>query len=542
LSRPATIPDALFATAERGAGQYVFHLADGIVRLSCEELAERAFRQARRLMARGVEPGDAVGVLGPNRPEWVVSAFATWIAGAVLVPVQIPLRIRDPDAFRERLRSLVVAGGCRLVFTDPALAELLPEGAGVTWEEKGEESAGNPPGAAPDSPAVIQFTSGSTSAPKGALIPHAAVMAQTNVLERGFHRDGVPRTTLSWTPYFHDLGLIANVLLAAVWGSTSNHLPTERFARDPAEWLRLVQATRAELTVAPSTAFGTAVKAAMRSGERIDLSSLEVAFFAAEGVDPEVAGKTMAMAEERFGFPGGALGSSYGLAEAVMAASYSIVGSGVHVDRISLDELAASGAAVPAEGERTKLMVSAGPPVPPMGVRIVADSGERLPERHVGEVQLRGPSLMSGYVGADAPDPFIDGWLRTGDLGYMADGELYISGRAKGMVISMGHNYYPEDFEWAAARADGVRPGRTVAFSLPDSERIVVLVEVVDGRSPNGLRLDVKRAVTDAVGVSPDEVLVLPSGAVEKTTSGKLRRGAMRDAYLDGTLAGIGPN
>jgi fatty-acyl-CoA synthase len=538
LSRHATIPNALFATAERGAGQYSFHLDDGVVRLSCEELAERAARQARRLIARGVEPGDAVGVLGPNRPEWVVSAFATWIAGAVLVPVQIPLRIRDPGAFREQLRSLVAAGDCRLVLADPALAALLPEGIAAAWEEKGEESAEAPPGPAPDSAAVIQFTSGSTSEPKGALISHAAVMAQIGVLERGFHREGTPRTSLSWTPYFHDLGLIHNVLPASVWGLVSSHLPTERFARDPAEWLRLVEETRAEITIAPSTAFGAAVKAAVRGGERIDLSSLEIGFFVAEGVDPDIAGKTMALAEERFGLPPEALGSTYGLAEAVLAVAYPIVGSGMRLDRVSIDELAGSGVAATASDGHTRLMVSSGPPEPPMEVRIVADSGEPLSERSVGEVQLRGPSMMSRYVGPDAPDPFVDGWLQTGDLGYMAEGELYISGRAKGMVVSMGHNYYPEDFEWAAARAPGVRPGRTVAFSLPDSEKIVVLVEAAEDHSPNGLRREVRHAVTDAVGVSPDDVVVLPTGTVEKTTSGKLRRGAMRAAYLDGALAG----
>ena len=170
------------------------------------------------------------------------------------------------------------------------------------------------------------------------------------------------------------------------------------------------------------------------------------------------------------------------------------------------------------------------------GGRIAGPDGD-LAEREVGEIVLRGPSLMSGYVGAGAPDPFVDGWLRTGDLGYLADGELFPVGRAKDMVIAMGHNYYAEDFEWAAGRVAGVRPGRSVAFTAPDSEQVVLLVEPSENGDADLLRRDVRRAVADAVGVAPGEVVVLPPGTVEKTTSGKLRRAAMREAYVNGSFA-----
>jgi fatty-acyl-CoA synthase len=144
---------------------------------------------------------------------------------------------------------------------------------------------------------------------------------------------------------------------------------------------------------------------------------------------------------------------------------------------------------------------------------------------------------MSGYVGSDAPDPFVDGWLRTGDLGYLADRELYVTGRAKDVMIVMGHNYYPEDFEWAAGRVRGVRPGRCVAFNLPGSEDVAVLVEAQDGFDSNGFADRVGDEIADAIGIHPRDVVVLPPGAVEKTTSGKLRRAAMREAYASGALA-----
>ena len=534
IARPTTIPEALFATAEREDGKYVFHLDAGPVSISCSELAERAQRGARRLMALGVEPGDAVGILGPNRPEWVVGAFATWIAGATLVPVQIPLRIRDPDAFREQLRRLVEVGHCRRVLSDARLTAMLPAGVGVPWDEVGDESLEEPAAPTPDSIAVIQFTSGSTSVPKGARLTHAAVMAQIDLLRHGYrYEDGTPRAVLGWTPFFHDLGLFANLIQPAVTGSTTHHLPTERFARDPAEWLRLVQSTRVAATVAPSTAFGSALRTVIRRGESVDLSSLDTAYFAAEGIDPEVA-RRMVDTARRFDFRPEALGGSYGLAEAVMAVAYSLPGTGLHVDRISLQELTASKIATPTKGGAARLVVSSGPPH--MDLRIAGQEGI-LSERHVGEIQVRGPSLMSGYIGAEAPDPFVNGWLCTGDLGYLAGGELYVTGRAKDLIISAGHNHYPEDFEWAAAQVPGVRTGRCVAFTKPGTERVIVLVEPSDpDADPAGLTREVSDKITGAVGVPPAEVLVLPAGTVEKTTSGKLRRASMRDAYASGAL------
>lgn len=531
---PLTIPEALLAAADRDAGGLVFHLEEGPQRLTFPELAERAQRGASRLAALGIEPGDAVGLLGPNCPEWAVWSFAAWSVGAVLVPVQIPLRVRNPDAFRIQLRNLVAAGGCRRVLADPRFAGLLPEDVAVAWGESGNWSAAPHPAPSLDSAAVLQFTSGSTAAPKGALLTHAAVSAQMDLLRAGYrYPDGSPRPVLSWTPFFHDLGLFAGLVQPAYTGSTTHYLPTERFAADPAEWLRLAEATRPAVTVGPSTAFGSALRAAERRDERIDLSSLEAAYFAAEGVDPDVSRRMVERARD-FGLRPEAIGASYGLAEAVMAVSYSYVGTGLILDRVSVSELAVAAVATPAGDEPCRTMISAGPPH--TDVRIAGSDGDTLPQRHVGEIQVRGPSLMSGYVGDDVPNPFADGWLCTGDLGYLAEGELYVTGRQKDLVISLGHNYYPEDFEWAAARVDGVRPGRCAAFNLPGTEEIVVLVEASDGKPSQRLEREVRRAVVDAVGVAPSAVAVLPPGAVEKTTSGKLRRRAIRDAYLNGAL------
>jgi acyl-CoA synthetase (AMP-forming)/AMP-acid ligase II len=537
VSRPPTIVEALLATAEREAGGYVFHLEDGVVRLSCAELAEQARLQARRLLALGVEPGDAVGVLGPNRPEWVISAFAIWLAGAALVPVQKRLRVRDPAAFRDQMDSLLSVAGCRLVLAGSDLTSLLPDGVGVPWDGRGEASAEEPAAPAPTDAAVIQFTSGSTSTPRGALVTHAAVMAQTDILDELIVNGDAYRDSIGWVPFFHDLGLFLNVLPAAVWGLTSHHLPTERFARDPAEWLRLTAQTRVAQTITPASGLGNALRVLARRRERVDLSALEAVRFAAEGVDPNVL-RQLSEAETSLNLRPEALGSSYGMAETALAVTYSSPGSGLRLEYVSVDALATDGVAVPAGAGPSRLLVACG--VPKMELRIHGSEGD-LPDRHVGEILLCGPSMMSRYVGPGAPDPFVDGWLHTGDVGYMADGQLYVTGRVKDMVIVMGDNYYPEDFEWAAGRVEGVRPGRCVAFARHGTDDVVVLVEAADGFDPGALEAAVRNAAADAVGIPPSEVVVLSPGTVQKTTSGKLRRAAMREEYARGALTSASP-
>jgi fatty-acyl-CoA synthase len=536
VNSTSTIPEALAVAVAEDTVEFRFHLDEGVVAIPVAELAERASRGARRLIARGVQPGDVVGVLGPNRPEWLVWAHAIWMAGAAVAPLQIPLRIRDPDAYAEQLSSFVRAAGCRLVLADPRLAPLLPDDA-VAWEETGEESGEEPVAPATDSTAVIQFTSGSTAAPKGVVLPHGAMTAQLSFIYNHYYKGNPIGSTVSWAPFFHDLGLVVSVLLSTRSRSPIEVLPTERFARDPAEWLRLVERTRALGTLGPSSAFGAAIRAAERRGERMDLSSLLVAHFAAEGVDPGVAQSMAETGVREFGLPPEALGSTYGMAETVLGVSYSPMGGGMKIDRISLEALAESGLATPATGGPSRDMVSCGTPV--MELRIADAEGAALAERQVGEILVRGPSLMSGYLGKDIPDPILDGWLQTGDMGYLADGELYVSGRAKDIVIMTGQNYYPDDFEWAASRVEGVRPGRCVAFAKPETDDLVLLVEPADGADPEALRQTVKRSVAKAIGVSPSDVLVLPRGTIEKTTSGKLRRAAMRSAYADGALVAM---
>lgn len=526
----SSIPERLAAAT----GSLVFHLEDGPVTLRPDELEQRAKAAAGELIRRGVGPGDRVGVLGPNRPEWVVWAHAAWMVGAVLVPLQVPLRVRDAEAFLERIAALLTTARCAVVVADPALLFAIPEDVALAWDTAPRHTGASWTPPSTDDPAVVQFTSGSTAAPRGALLTHGAVLAQVRGLADALIRQD--DVVLAWAPFYHDLGLFLLVVSRVLCGVEAHVLPTERFARDPSRWLEMVAEVGATFTIGPQSAWSAAFRGATRRGARLDLSSAEVAMFAAEGIDPAFVDRMQELGEP-VGMSPDAIASSYGLAEAVLGVTHSPRGAGLRMHAVDRDLLTRSGRAVErAAGERR--VVSAGVPMAGIEIRIAGD-GVALRDDTVGEIQVRGESLMSGYVGAVVDDPFVDGWLRTGDLGYMHGGELYVTGRAKDVLIVMGENHYPEDFEWAAGRVEGVRAGRCVAFVDTATERLCLLVEPAASADIAALPRAVKAQVADVVGSFPGDVVVVAAGTIEKTTSGKLRRGHMRSLYEQGRLDAI---
>lgn len=523
--------------AESTRAELIFHLRDGTQHLPAEQLLEQARRGAVALAGWGVEPGDTVGILGPNRPEWARWAFATWAAGAAVVPLPYHLRVPDPEAFAQRVGSLIQAAGCKVVLAHPRFFPYFPPGLGVSWDAdlpRSTAPAGREP--RPEDRAVIQFTSGSTASPKGVVLTHSAVLAgiRNSFMGAGSNPDHV---YLSWLPFFHDWGLFGYLVWSIVMATETHILPTERFAKDPSEWLRLAGRVRATATPGPTSAWDAALRVASRRPDGIDLSSLLVCSLAAEAIEPRVVDRMLDVGAS-LGLRPDALSGAYGMAETTLGITVTSEGSGVRIDSVDRERLAGTGAAVPAAGAEAKRVVACGPPVPGTEIRIMGEEGE-LPERRVGEIQVRGPSLMEGYLGDAGPDPFIDGWLRTGDLGYMSDGELYVTGRSKDVIIVMGRNYAPQDIEWAAERVEGIRVGRCVAFGREAVEGEVVVAAEAKGDDVDGLPERVWQAVSDAVGIVPREVIVLPRGTVPMTTSGKLRRSWVREAYAAGDLSGI---
>ncbi len=534
-----TLAEALEG-AVHTAAELVFHPHDGEVRLPAGMLLEQARAGATLLVDRGVRAGDTVGVLGPNAPGWARWAFATWLAGATLVPVPYHLRTPDPAAFAEQIGALLRTSRCRLVLADPRFLPLLPPGVGLAWNTdlpRAVPTHVREP--RPGDVAVIQFTSGSTAAPKGAALTHRAILAGVRNSWAGSGLDPTGWVQLSWLPFFHDWGLFGYLVWSVVMGTRSHILPTERFARDPSEWLRLAGTVGAMMTPGPTSAWDAALRVASRRPQGIDLSTLRICTLAAEAIEPRVLNRILDQGAE-YGLHPDAPNGAYGMAEATLAVTVGPVQEHIRVDVLDRSALASTGVATRAEnGAGTKPVVSCGVPVPGAEVRISGPHGS-VPERHVGEILLRGPSLMDGYVGDDREDPFADGWLRTGDLGYLADGELYVTGRVKDLVIVMGRNYASQDLEWTAERVDGVRAGRSAAFSIGDADGgAVVVVESRRAEDIDELPRTVWRAISDTLGIVPREVLVLPAGSIPVTTSGKLRRGWARESYARGDLDGL---
>ena len=530
-----TLPEAIEKRAVAGGGELVFHLAEGTTVLSAADVAREAESRARSLLSLGVGPGERVGVLGPNSPDWAIWAASVWRLGATLFPLPYPW-LTTAESLSQQLAAMTAAVDCRLVLAHPDMLASVPEQLRVAWNDVPAGHGRVPSTPSPDDLAVIQLTSGSTAAPKGVMLSHRSVLTalqsatESSALRRGHDR------LVGWLPFFHDYGLFGFMARPLVMGLDVHILPTERFAEDPALWWRLIGSVGATFTAGPASAWAMTARSLEASSEGVDLRTLRGCVMAAETINVDTVERVRAVGG-RFGLRPEAISGAYGLAEATLGVTGMPMGSGMRIDEIDTERFAGAGEAVPARDGPVKRVASCGRPMKGIEIRVVGPGGD-LPTRKVGEVHVRGPSLMRGYIGAQGPDPFVDGWLRTGDLGYVAEGELFITGRVKDIIILMGRNYAAEDLEWAAATVPGVRPGRCVAFSRPNVSdgEAVLLVESRQGADVRKLARSVRMAVATQVGAIPLEVVVLPPGTIEKTTSGKLRRSAMRDAYAGGSL------
>jgi fatty-acyl-CoA synthase len=533
----ATLFGSLVEAADDGGPPLWFHSLEGSERLDLGDLAERALDRAGLLAARGVEPGDRVGLLGGNVSQWGVCAFGAWARGATLVPLPFHLRIRDAEAFRSQLGRLVDAAGCGVVLAEERFLPYLPPETAVPWEEPAP-LAQDAAGAVPvEATAVIQFTSGSTMAPRGVVLSHRAVLAGIECLRRGFRVTTSDRYC-GWLPFFHDNGVFGFLVRPIVHRCEGHVLATDAFAADPSRWFRVIGERGVTITAGPSSGFAVALRAALRTPRGIDLSTLELVVLSAEMIEPHLVDR-LEKHGPGLGLRAESLAGAYGLAEATLGVTVTKRGAGLPIQAVDLRSLAETGRAEPAEGAPAKRIASCGRPHPGIDIRIGSPTRPR-PERTVGEVLVRAPSLMDGYLGEVTDETFVDGWLRTGDLGYLADGELYVTGRAKDIIVSVGRNYAPEDIEWAAARVPGVRLGRVIAFADPTGGEgaVIVMLEAREGADEAEVAAKVRRGVTDAVGLVLRRVVVVPHDTLPKTTSGKLRRSAAREAYLHNESTG----
>lgn len=549
--------DRLHAWSEREPARVRVHRVDCRARGEMEtapftgpELLEAAGRAAAALRERGARAGDRVVLCLPNR-ESFVSAFlgAQWL-GAIPVPLPPLGLMTAPGALSERIRSVVADCAPAAVVADaPTLASLrllTPEAlSGRQAFDAAELERADAPApprerARPEQTALIQYTSGSTAAPRGVVVTHRNLAANcTAIARRGAFEQ--QERFVSWLPGYHDMGLIGGLLVALHHGHVLYWMNAQDFMSRPPTWLRAISKFRANISGAPNSAYRLCLRMAQDRGlEELDLSSWRWAFCGAEPVDIATMRAFMEVFG-RHGFRKNALHPVYGLAEGTLAVTFPDAGEPVRVDRVSRAALAA-GRAVPAEGEGSVELVSVGYAMPEHEVRVVDPAtGEAVGERQAGEVVTSGPSVTPGYYGQP---PREGKELRTGDLGYFADGRLYVVDRIKDLIIVAGRNVSPVDVE-RAAQVDGVRMGRVAALGVLDPERgtegVVLLLEPSE-RTPEALaevRERVDRALREAHGLAPKDILLLPAGTLERTSSGKLMRRRMRERYLSGELAAL---
>jgi acyl-CoA synthetase (AMP-forming)/AMP-acid ligase II len=344
-------------------------------------------------------------------------------------------------------------------------------------------------------------------------------------------------------PLNHDMGLVGMALGAMYTQRPCVLLPPQAFVKRPAEWLRAITRHRGSISFAPNFAYDLCVRR-VKDLDGLDLSSWRVAGCGAEPIHPP----TLAAFAEKFaavGFRDTSFLPCYGLAEHVLAATFPPHGRRLRTERVSADELTGQRVAVLHQGNGQSIrLVSCGSALPGHEIQVVGEDGQALPERHVGEILLAGPSVMLGYYRQDAltSQSIRDGWLRTGDLGYLSEGELFVCGRAKDVIIVNGRKYHPQDLEWAVDGLAGVRRGRVVAFGAAEdgrADRVVIVVEPSGTVSSESLTDTIRRRVSDLFGLYVDDVTLVPSGTVGRTTSGKVQRAMTKARYERGDLVAV---
>lgn len=508
-----------------------------------------AQRVAAGLWARGVRPGAHLLMLVTDVESAIFTLFGAWSLGAVPVPIGLPFRLDDLGGFIARLRDTARRLDATALVLSTALAPFAPADVGLPVLLAEELVAAEPrddlpdPDAAAERTALIQLTSGSTGRPRGVVIAHGRLLRHLECMSRALpsHAGSV---AVSWLPLHHDMGLVGGLLFPFYNGFVAHMLSPADFRARPMQWLEVMSQARATICAAPPSAYAMLLRLARRAIDAgLDLSAWECAMIGAEPIPADLL-RRFADAFAPTGFRAEAFFPVYGLAEATVAVSFPRLLAPTHVDRIDRGALERRGEAVPSDGPHALELVAVGRPIPETEVRVVDESGADLPERRVGELLVRAPSLMRGYYkdpGATA-EVLRAGWLSTGDLGYVAGGELFITGRKKELIIRGGLNLIPTVIEEIAGEVEGVRPGGLAAVGVRVAELATEQVHLVaetrlDEPAWPELRARIDRALKTR-GVAVDRIVLVGPGALPRTTSGKLRRREVAESLAAGLVPG----
>jgi fatty-acyl-CoA synthase len=532
----ATMTEALDYVAQGKKGMN-FHDARATVSrvYTYAELREDAIRAAHRLKARGIQPGERVALIAETAAEFVALFYGAMYAGAWPVPLPLPTSFGGKEAYIDQLTV-------QLNSSDPALLLYPPElpmageaaaAAGFRSEDWASFFAADVAPCPLDAPkaddiAYLQYSSGSTRFPHGVVITHRALMSNLAAHADSMHI-GQGDRGVSWLPFYHDMGLVGCMMSMVANQMSVDYLKTEDFARRPLAWLDLVTRNK-EQTMSYSPTFGYDICARRVSSQtdvanRFDLSRWRVDVYAPAGFDAA------------------SFLPSYGLAEATLAVTVMPPSEGIVVELVEETLLAGGSAGERDRPQRYRAVVNCGKPVKDMEVAIRSDSDAILGEREVGKVYCRGTSVMVGYFRDEAATDACldaDGWLDTGDMGYMSNGYLYVVGRAKDMIIINGRNHWPQDIEWAVEQLPGFKSGDIAAFAItgPSGEEtpaVLVHCRVSDNGERGKLRDEIRERVRAITGITPVVELV-PPRTLPRTSSGKLSRTKARNLYLSGEI------
>lgn len=548
----ATLGEALdyAAAGERGLN---FHDARGtLVRpYPFRALQVDAKQAAFRLIAAGIAPGDRVALVAETSAEFAALFFGTVYAGAWPVPLPLPTSFGGKESYIDQLRVQLTSCDPRMLIYPPELAEMAGAAAGavgtqgVDWADLLARAAEpvDLPQASGEDIAYLQYSSGSTRFPHGVAITHHALLNNLAAHAHGMELIESDRC-ISWLPWYHDMGLVGCFLSPVANQVSVDYLKTEDFARRPLAWLDLISRNPGT-SISYSPTFGYDIcsrrmSSQTKAADRFDLSRWRLAGNGADMIRPDVM-QDFVDAFADAGFEATAFLPSYGLAEATLAVSIMPPGEGIRVELVEETQLSG----VPAgqdRPQRYRAIVNCGKPVRDMAIEIREEDGTPLPERAIGKIWCSGPSVMVGYFRDPAATDACmrDGWLDTGDMGYMSDGYVYIVGRAKDMIIVNGRNHWPQDIEWAVEQLPGFKQGDIAAFAIttPGGEEtpaVLVQCRTSDDGERRRLHDEIRDRVRAVTGMNC-VVELIPPRTLPRTSSGKLSRAKARNLYLSGEI------
>ncbi|HNY50164.1 MAG TPA: AMP-binding protein [Smithella sp.] len=522
--------------------------------ITYRELADGAQAAAAGLQEKGLLPGEAVSIMLPTSREYFFTFLGILLAGGIPVPIYPPFRMNQLEDHLRRHSAILNNCGAKIMviipeakrFAQVLKAQVESMHTLVTFPElTSGKSAYTKFTPAMNDIAFLQYTSGSTGNPKGVVLTHANLLANIRALGEVVQVKSTD-VIISWLPLYHDMGLIGTWLSSLYFAALLVVMSPLSFISRPQRWLWAIHRYRGTISAAPNFAYELCLKRLTEQDlQGLDLSSWRIACNGAEPVSPETV-ENFCREFARYGFQRTTFMPVYGLAECSVGLAFPPLDRGPLVDRIDRDVFVNTGRAVPstASDENVLRFVACGHPLPGHEVRIVDAAGLELPERCEGKLHFRGPSATSGYYhNEEETKKLFDGdWLDSGDMAYIAGGDIFITGRKKDIIIRAGRNIYPQELEEAVGKIAGIRKGNVVVFASQDkvnqTEKLVVMAETREENPGklNALRQEINTLAMDLVGTAADEVVLAPPGTVLKTSSGKIRRAGNRSLFESGRI------